>query len=99
MNYKELYKMLLENLCIKSKTEFDIIVEQPMPKFIDKLVPNKTAPYGCLFSKKLDEEIATEEDYKEFCEYIYAYIGMDLDSMLGKEKFGNFAKPTYNENK
>ena len=92
MNYKKIYDFVVKNVCEKDQTEFDNIVEQEQPKFADKLIPNEKAPYRCLFSMVLDESVANEKDYRDFCEYIYGYIGMDFNEMVKQNKFNKFAK-------
>ncbi len=84
MEYKKLYEEVLKNICEKSYFDFDVIVELPMPSFFDKLVMNENAKLGAVFNKKLDESKATEDDYKEFVEYMYRYVGKEdeLDKIL-----------------
>jgi len=92
MDYKKIYEDVLKNVCEKDSAEFDMIVEQEKPEFADKLIPNENAPYHCLFSQKLDDSVATEKDYKDFCEYIYGYIGMDFNEIIGNKQFTNFGR-------
>lgn len=92
MDYKKLYYDALKNVCERDREEFDFIVEQDRPKFADKLIPNDKAPHNALYSQKLDEEVATEEDYKDFCEYVYGYIGMDFNEMINNKQFSNFGR-------
>lgn len=92
MNYKKIYEDTLKNICEKDRHEFGNIVEQEMPKFIDKTVVNENAQDNALFTLKLDENIANEQDYKEFCEYIYGYIGMNFKDVVDKNSFSSFRK-------
>lgn len=92
MDYKKMYEEVLEKICQKDIDEFDNIVEQDRPEFADKLIPNENAPYHCVFSQKLDDSVATEKDYKDFCRYIYTYIGLDFNEIIGVDKFANFKK-------
>lgn len=91
MNYKKMYEETLKNICEQDSYLFDNIVEQEQPIFANKLIPNEK---GNLYRFKLNEEIATEEDYKNFCEYIYNYVGLDINDFIENQKsFKSFAKP------
>ena len=79
--WKEKYLKVLHNVCEK-KQENVGIVELPMPVFEKKLVYNENAEPGALYKFKLDEDKATELDYKFFCEYVYDYMGLDIKDYM-----------------
>lgn len=85
MNWKEIYEKTLKNICEQSIDEFETIVEIEQPEFSAELVNNPNAKDDALYSFKLDDN-ATEEDYKKFVEYVYGYIGEDINDYLPKEE-------------
>ena len=76
-DWKKIYEHTLKNICEANVDEFEIIVEQEMPKFSVDLIRNPKASNNALFSLKLDSN-ANNEDYKRFCEYIYTYVGENV---------------------
>lgn len=83
MDWKKIYEKTLKDLCEESIDEFDSIVEIEEPEFTVDLIDNPNANENSLYSFKLDDK-ATEEDYKNFVEYIYGYIGEDINDFLPK---------------
>lgn len=93
MDYKKLYYQTLKKVCERDKSDFPNIVEQERPDFMDRVVPNKNAKNNCVFAFMLDEDEVKENDYKDFCEYVYTYIGADFDEIVNENKrFQKFQK-------
>lgn len=92
MNWKKVYSRVLKEVC-EEPTKDTEIVEVDFSKIQDKLTHNENAKPNSLFSMKLNDD-ATEQDYKTFCELIYAYMGLDIYNYLPKEsnRFSNFKK-------
>ena len=84
MDWKAIYEKTLKNLCEADEKEFGNIVEIEEPDYTVELVENPNAKENSLYSFKLDDE-ATDEDYKNFVEYIYGYIGEDINDYLPNE--------------
>lgn len=92
MKIKDIYKNVVEKICQADPEQFENIVDQERPVFANKLVINEK---GKLYRFILDEDLATEKDYEEFCKYVFNYIGMDFEEIIGESKsFESFAKPT-----
>lgn len=85
INWKEIYTKTLKNICEADANIFDNIVEIERPNFVANLIENPNANDNSLFKLKLDDN-ATEEDYKNFVEYVYGYIGEDVNDYLPKEE-------------
>jgi hypothetical protein len=85
INWKEIYEKTLKNICEDNASNYDEIVEQEKPEFTVDLVFNENANDDALFKYKLDDN-ATEEDYKKFVEYIYTYIGEDVNDYIVDEQ-------------
>lgn len=79
MSWKERYEIVLKRVCESPMSEANAIVEQGEPSFSGKLIENPNAGVGSIWTTMLDEKTATEDDYREFCRYIYAYIGQDVE--------------------
>ena len=88
-NWKKEYLHLLKNVCEDDIENYESIYEQPQPSFSNKMIYNKDAKDNALYKYKLDEQIATEQDYKDFCEYIWSYIGFDHEE---EKSFSHFKK-------
>lgn len=84
MQWKKIYERTLKNLCESKMQDFETIVEQDLPKYSVDLVDNPNANEDSLYSFMLDEN-ATENDYRNFVEYIYGYIGEDINDYLEKD--------------
>lgn len=84
MDWKNFYEKTLKNICEADVNDFETIVEQPRPEFSVDLVHNPNAKPNALFSFKLDNK-ATEEDYKLFCEYVFTYIGEDVNDYINED--------------
>lgn len=84
MDWKAIYEKTLKNLCEADEKEFGNIVEIEEPDYSVELVENPNAKENSLYAFKLDDN-ATEEDYKKFVEYIYGYIGEDINDYLPNE--------------
>lgn len=92
MNYKELYKKVIKSICEKPVDPSKDIFEPEPPK---ALVEGRTYTVESdgVINIRLDERVATEQDYKEFCEFAFAKIGENLEDYLGEPKgFKNFKK-------
>lgn len=85
MDWKEIYEKTLKNLCEADEETFETIVEIEEPNYSVELVENPNAKENSLYSFKLDDG-ATEEDYKKFVEYIYGYIGEDINDYIPNEE-------------
>lgn len=83
INWKEIYENTLKKICEADSNIFDNIVEIERPEFTVDLIENPNANENSLYSFKLNEN-ATENDYKDFVEYIYGYIGEDINDFLPK---------------
>lgn len=86
--WKELYEKTLKNICEADANEFEEIIEQERPEFSVDLIENPNANENSLFKFKLDDN-ATEEDYKKFVEYVYNYVGQDVNDYLPQEQNEN----------
>lgn len=93
MDWKAIYEKTLKNLCEADEETFETIVEIEEPNYSVELVENPNAKENSLYSFKLDDG-ATEEDYKKFVEYIYGYIGEDINDYIPNEEVAD----TKNEN-
>lgn len=85
MDWKAIYEKTLKNLCEADEETFETIVEIEEPDYSVELVENPNAKENSLYSFKLDDG-ATEEDYKKFVEYIYGYIGEDINNYIPNEE-------------
>lgn len=85
MDWKEIYERTLKNICEADEETFETIVEIEEPDYSVELVENPNAKENSLYSFKLDDN-ATEEDYKKFVEYIYGYIGEDINDYIPNEE-------------
>lgn len=85
INWKEIYEDTIKKICESDANIFDNIVEIEKPDFSADLIFNENSNENALFRYKLDEN-ATEEDYKKFVEYIYNYIGEDINVFLPKNE-------------
>ena len=81
MDWKKIYEKTLKNLCETDEKEFGNIVEIEEPDYSVELVENQNAKENSLYSFKLDDG-ATDDDYKKFVEYIYGYIGEDVNDYI-----------------
>ena len=95
IDWKEVYTYTLKNICEKDRDMFSNIIEQDMPNFQDKLIQNENADRNALFSYKLNDT-ATEDDYKEFCVYVYNYIGEDIYDYLKENNFDENEEEDFN---
>lgn len=86
--WKELYEKTLKNICETDANEFEEIIEQERPEFSVDLIENPNANDNSLFKFKLDDN-ASEEDYKKFVEYVYNYVGQDVNDYLPQEQIEN----------
>jgi len=95
MNWKDIYDKVVENVCKMDYHEFDDIIEQGEPEFSDKLIVDDNHGENDLYSGRLDETVADEKDYKDFCEYVLSYIGEDINDYIGRgdKKFSSFKNP------
>ena len=92
MDYRELYKKVVEFICKRKVEPTENIYEPEPPK---ALVEGRTyvVDDDGLINIRLDESTATEEDYKDFCRFAFEKIGDSLDNYLEEEKrFSNFKK-------
>ena len=85
MDWKEIYERTLKNICEANEETFETIVEIEEPNYSVELVENPNAKENSLYSFKLDDG-ATDEDYKKFVEYIYGYIGEDINDYIPNEE-------------
>lgn len=85
MDWKAIYEKTLKNLCEADEETFETIVEIEEPDYSVELVENPNAKENSLYSFKLDDG-ATDEDYKKFVEYIYGYIGEDINDYIPNEE-------------
>lgn len=94
MNWKELYGKVVKTICEKElDLSKDIYEPEPPKSFFDGVMyVDENAPKNSFISLRLNETIAKEEDYKEFCEYVFAKIGEDINDYLGQKTFKNFKK-------
>lgn len=84
INWKEIYEKTLRDICEEDESYFNNIVELERPEFQGDLIKNPNAKENSLFALMLDDN-ATDEDYKRFVEYIYGYIGEDINDYLPNE--------------
>lgn len=85
INWKEIYEKTLRNICEENENYFNNIVELERPEFQVDLIKNPNAKENSLFALMLDDN-ATDEDYKKFVEYIYGYIGEDINDYINNEE-------------
>lgn len=85
INWKEIYEKTLRDICEEDENYFNNIVELERPEFQGDLIKNPNAKENSLFALMLDDN-ATDEDYKKFVEYIYGYIGEDINDYLNNEE-------------
>ena len=92
MNWKEIYQKVVKNICEKKVDPQANIYEPQPPK---ALLEGKTYTVegDGLINIRLDEKVATDEDYKDFCRFAFEKIGESLEDYIGQEKkFSNFSK-------
>lgn len=87
--WKDKYKVLVEEIAKKPEGSFSIYDLPERPSFLDK---SYTVPGDMTYNVRLNERVATEEDYKAYCEYLCDYTGQDLsfyfiDIQQGFSKF------------
>ena len=80
-NWKEIYEEILKRVCEPEAPADVTIVEIEKPDFEGDLILNPNATDNSLYAFKLDKN-ATEEDYKKFVEFIYAYMGLDYKDFI-----------------
>ena len=85
MDWEKIYERTLKNICEADEETFETIVEIEEPDYSVELVENPNAKENSLYSFKLDNN-ATEEDFKKFVEYIYGYIGEDINDYIPNEE-------------
>ena len=85
INWKEIYEKTLRDICEEDENYFNNIVELERPEFQGDLIKNPNAKENSLFALMLDDN-ATDEDYQKFVEYIYGYIGEDINDYLNNEE-------------
>ena len=93
--WREQYKKVLENVCYANLNNFPKKIDLEKPSFFNIEYLNDDAPIDALYRFALDEEVATEKDYKDFVEYIANYIDVPIDKLLDiakgrKQQFSNF---------
>lgn len=92
MNWKETYKKVVKVICEKKVDPNENIFEPEPPK---ALIEGKTytVKTGGLINIRLDESLATDEDYKDFCRFAFEKVGDSLDNYIEEQKsFSNFKK-------
>ena len=93
MTWKEIYHTTVKVLCEKPIEEFDTFINLEQPEFVkDGKAYFEEGHENELSSMRLHEEVATDDDYKEFCEYMYNYIGDDLYNYIDKNEITVFGK-------
>lgn len=93
MTWKEIYRTTVKVLCEQPIEDFDTFITLEEPEIVkDGKVYFEEGHEGELSSMRLHEEIATDDDYKEFCEYMYNYVGDDLYNYLDKSEIRVFGK-------
>jgi len=88
MDWKKEYKNVIENICKKEIAENDTIYEIDPPSIFFNGKTYESDEKG-LITKRLIEDVADENDYREFCEYAYQKIGKDVEE---NKRFTNFGK-------
>lgn len=96
--WKEKYEKVLKNICYANLNDFPIKKDLEKPSFYEIEYLNDDAPLDALYRFALDEEQASEDDYKAFIKYIASYIDVSIDELLdmadGKPKaFDTFEQP------
>ena len=92
MKWKDIYKKVVKLICEKKVDPNENIYEPNPPKAI---IEGKTYTVQTdgLINIRLDESVATEEDYKDFCRFAFEKVGDSLDNYLEEEKkFSKFSK-------
>lgn len=92
MNYRELYEKVVKVICERQIDSNNDIYEPEPPK---ALIEGKTYTIkgNGIINIRLDERLANEEDYKDFCRFAFEKIGRSLDDYLEEEKsFKKFKK-------
>ena len=97
INWKEIYEKTLRNICEENENYFNNIVELERPEFQGDLIKNPNAKGNSLFALMLDNN-ATDEDYKKFVEYIYGYIGEDINDYLTDDETSDLNKEKEDDN-
>ena len=92
MNWKKIYKNVVENICKKQIDPQKNIYEPEPPKaFLEGRTYTENSNY--FINIFLDEFLATEEDYKDYCRFVFEKIGESLEDYLQEDKkFLNFKK-------
>ena len=83
MQWKEKYNKIVNGFCLMSSDNIIANVNLERPSFADILIPNEKATGDVMFAMKLDETKASEEDYKNFCYYVFELNGYNPDDYLG----------------
>lgn len=91
MNWKEKYKILIEEIAKKPFGTFPIYDLPYRPDFFNKcfIVGGEKT-----FNFRLNSKLATEQDYKDFCEYLCDRTGQELGFFFvdNIQKFNQFSK-------
>lgn len=85
MEWKSIYEKTLKTICEADGEKFENIVEIEEPDYSVELIENPNANENSLYTFKLDDG-ATNEDYKKFVEYVYGYIGEDINDYIPNEE-------------
>jgi len=85
--WKEKYEILIKEIAEQPKGTFDYITVDYIPEVLNKCY---IVEGDMTFNMRLPDE-ATEDDYKEFIEYLCDYTGEDLDFYFPKT-LRNFKK-------
>lgn len=88
-NWKKIYEEVLKNFCSLSSDNVIAYVNLGEPSFVDKLIPNEGISNDAIYQLKLDDTKAAEEDYKDFCYYVFASNGYDFDDYFQGNKGEN----------
>lgn len=93
MNWKEFYYKTIKNICEREIDSEKTIYEPEPPKafFEGIMFVDETAPKNSFISLRLVESLAKEQDYKDYCEWVFQKAGLDIDDCLDKG-FKNFKK-------
>lgn len=91
MNWINIYKKVLENVCEKPQTPNGNIVEVDFFEIENDLIFNEKSKENSLFRMKLTAPLK-QDKCKKFCELIYSYIGLDIYDYLPNKRFNKFKK-------
>ena len=93
MNLKEKYELVVKHFAQQPVGSFTIYEVDYIPNFIQDKTKSKLVEGDYVFNYVLTDK-ATEQDYKDYIDYVLTYTGQDLSYYIidDSKRFSNFSK-------